>query len=740
MFKFNGMPYKRSGRAGGKSVSMIGMLVLLLAALLVLPSCFDDDDDGVSLTCGEGTVLNEATDMCDPVPVDPVDLVTCGEGTMLNAATNMCDPVPVDPVTCADGTVMSGNTCVPDPTEEYDMVGELEEGECHEDGDRNGMVQGADAAECIDGQGGNDSIKGMGGNDDLKGGPGNDRLYGGDGDDKLDGGMGDDSLNGGAGNDELTGGSGDNVLDGGDGDEDIAIYKDAMRVVASLKDNRARAQHVTPDDIDPLVGEGDDGTGTDTLTNIENVKGSLLGNDIIDGNDNANVLKGLDGADTINGHDGDDTILPNRPAEVDEMGAAVANTAAGDDPAGTDGEDMVDGGDGSDTINYEGESSAVTVDLGTIVEATDPDDTPDSGDEVAAHFAASVNAIVDRIATVNIGTEDDPNVVSTVENATGGFGGDTLTGDARANTLMGGAENDTLNGEVDPATAEDGANDMLVGGAGDDTLNGGPGNDTLMGGAGDDTLNGHGGNDTLMGGAGDNNLDGGPGDDYYGVMRGDTGTVTEDAEEGDDSLRYIATADNDATTDVDESEMGVGTDTAGIDTPANVETVFGTPNDDYIEANDGGGAVLGREGDDDLDGGTGVDTLVGCAGENTLNGDEEDDVFGVLSGSTNEIEDFTTGADDATTDEIHLKGFEAGATATFAKIVDNVTHAAVQVNGVTVATVTSETGEIDAIDDVDTTMDVDESRTKVEAIIDALGKDGAVSFDHTFDPAKCSSN
>ena len=45
MFKFNGMPYKRSGRAGGKSVSMIGMLVLLLAALLVLPSCFDDDDD-----------------------------------------------------------------------------------------------------------------------------------------------------------------------------------------------------------------------------------------------------------------------------------------------------------------------------------------------------------------------------------------------------------------------------------------------------------------------------------------------------------------------------------------------------------------------------------------------------------------------------------------------------------------------------------------------------------------------
>ena len=51
MFKFNGMPYKRSGRAGGKSVSMIGMLVLLLAALLVLPSC-DDETETVEGSAG----------------------------------------------------------------------------------------------------------------------------------------------------------------------------------------------------------------------------------------------------------------------------------------------------------------------------------------------------------------------------------------------------------------------------------------------------------------------------------------------------------------------------------------------------------------------------------------------------------------------------------------------------------------------------------------------------------------
>ena len=88
MFKFNGMPYKRSGRAGGKSVSMIGMLVLLLAALLVLPSCFDDDTETVEVPTG----------------------LTCGDGTEPNAAGDMC--VAIDD----DG---------------YDPVGELEEGECY---------------------------------------------------------------------------------------------------------------------------------------------------------------------------------------------------------------------------------------------------------------------------------------------------------------------------------------------------------------------------------------------------------------------------------------------------------------------------------------------------------------------------------------------------------------------------------------------------------------------------------
>ena len=320
MFKFNGMPYKRSGRAGGKSASMIGVLVLLLAALLVLPSCFDDDTETVEVEVPTG--------------------LTCGDGTEPNAA---------------------GDMCVATEDDQYDPVGELEEGTCYEDGFRDGMVIGTDAAECIQGEGGDDSIKGMGGNDDLQGGPGDDTLYGGDGDDKLDGMVGDDTLDGGAGDDELTGGSGDNTLDGGEGDGDIAIYLGAMRAIINLNDGEAKVLHRTPEDVDPLVGGGDSGRGDDTLTGIENVKGTH-GDDTINGNEVANLLKGLDGADTINGHDGDDTILPNRPAMADDMGDLVANVATiteadeATHEGGIDGLDVVDGGDGNDTINYEGET------------------------------------------------------------------------------------------------------------------------------------------------------------------------------------------------------------------------------------------------------------------------------------------------------------------------------------------------------------------------------------------------
>jgi serralysin len=112
----------------------------------------------------------------------------------------------------------------------------------------------------------------------------------------------------------------------------------------------------------------------------------------------------------------------------------------------------------------------------------------------------------------------------TIENATGGSGGDTLIGNSANNILNGGAGNDTLKGGDGTDTLLGGlGDDYLEGNLNNDTLDGGPGNDYLHGGQGNDTLKGGDDTDTLLGGLGDDylegnlhddSLDGGPGDDY----------------------------------------------------------------------------------------------------------------------------------------------------------------------------------------------------------------------------------
>ena len=727
MFKFNGMPYKGSGRAGGKSVSMVGMLVLLLAALLVLPSCFGEDEVEVDRhVCADGNAApDNDPDMCPPVVGE--DRHVCADG---NAAPDndpdMCPPVVgEDRHVCADGNAAPDNDPDMCPAD-YTEIGE--EGKCperHIGGDGDNMLLGNEDANCVDGGRGDDFIKGMGGNDDITGGAGVDTLYGGAGNDMLTGGAGNDTLDGGADNDELTGGSGNNMLDGGEG-EDIAIFLGALQVTAGLDHGGAGGALVRHDVA--MAGDGylrpntgDSGIGTDTLMNIENVKGTH-GNDILTGDENANLLKGLDGADQISGNDGDDTILPNRPAMLNDMDVLVANvttvTNADDATAdgGLDGVDVVDGGEGSDTISYEGESAGVTVDLSAddtpgfiaAVEADPAADPPVAA--AAAYFTATIagGGTVDQIAVVNMPTEDEEeNLVSTIENVTGGFGGDTLEGDDRRNTLSGGGDSDTLTGN--------GGDDTLNGGAGVDTLNGGDDSDTLNGGAGDDNLNGNDGDDT-----------------YMGVEAGDT--VTEGTDEGMDTVHYATLEDDAETADTDES---IVEDTIS----PNVEVAVGTPNVDNLTANAANGVtILGLGGDDTLTGAAGDDTLVGCAGKNTLVGGGGNNVFGVFSDGANPdtISDFTTGADTAVTDEIHLKGFGSG-TATSSLIPGNSADAGVYVGTVLVAIVSATADfSVDAAPNADPPV---EAKSQAQGILDALGKnndDGdPIVRTVEFDSAKC---
>jgi Ca2+-binding RTX toxin-like protein len=402
------------------------------------------------------------------------------------------------------------------------------------------------------------------------------------------------------------------------------------------------------------------------LENIENVKGTH-GDDIIDGNDNANRLEGLDGADMINGNDGDDTIIPNRP-----MPTADDTT----DPV-MDGSDVVDGGehgDNGDTISYEGEEAArgVTIDLSTVVEAVEADPENNVVAAIAHVLVTVVDGANDMITVTGEGTEDDPHV-STIENIIGSPNDDTLAGDSRDNIIDGGPGGGTIDGGP--------GNDTLTGSG---TINGGLGNDTLTGGPGGDNLNGGGGSDTIYAGVNSSGQSNDTIDAGDGTGIDDDPDTDADESAGETDIVSFAMVTEDTVEDVDadmatQGDQGV---TVADTNDWGAEQVHGSPLADNITGSSGRDMIVGHDGDDTLDGnggGTGTgdefskataDILVGAGGDDTLNGtDGSVEVFAVHVG---------TGGDDTITaftlkeDHLHFVAEEVTHTCALAATVSTV--------------------------------------------------------------------
>jgi hypothetical protein len=135
--------------------------------------------------------------------------------------------------------------------------------------------------EVVDGGAGSDNLFGNGAGNTLRGGSGNDLL---------DGGGGPDALEGDGGADDLSGGP----------DVDRVVYPDAA------------AQTITLDDLrnDGAAGEFDN-----IHSDIEDVAAGR-GNDVVSGNDAANVLDGGDGDDRLQGGGGIDTYLGGPGADA----------------------------------------------------------------------------------------------------------------------------------------------------------------------------------------------------------------------------------------------------------------------------------------------------------------------------------------------------------------------------------------------------------------------------------------
>ena len=196
-------------------------------------------------------------------------------------------------------------------------------------------VRGSNLNDTIFGDANNNILEGQSGDDVLEGGAGNDTVNGGSGIDTASyehaagpvtvslalpgaqqtGGAGTDTLSnmenlrgsafsdtliGDANNNVLEGGTGNDIINGGAGN-DTANYEHASGSVAVSLASQG-------------VSQPTGGAGNDTLSNMENLRGS--GNDdILIGDGNNNVLEGGDGNDTLTGGGGVDVLTGGTGAD-----------------------------------------------------------------------------------------------------------------------------------------------------------------------------------------------------------------------------------------------------------------------------------------------------------------------------------------------------------------------------------------------------------------------------------------
>lgn len=503
-------------------------------------------------------------------------------------------------------------------------------------GDGNDTLIGAAGDDQIEGGGGNDFVVGEDGNDTVLGGDGSDTLRGGLGDDVLDGGagfdrvsnygtssttgvtvslllqgtpqdtgqgmdtltdiealsgtpyndtlIGDHSANwliaGGDSDDTLIGNGGDDLLEvgGGIGGGDHSLDGGSgIDTVSFLNLNNAPGMAAVNVSLALQGTAQDTGNGMMTLTDIENLSGSIF-DDSLTGDGGANLIAGHVGDDVLAGGAGDDLLYGDGAvvAYFPATGGAGPITFFSDvttaDPAlvgGNDviegglGNDFLDGGGGIDTARYANASGGVNVNLG-------------------AGFANGA---------------DGNDTLANIENVIGSEFDDTFLGNDGDNILDGLGGSDTINGF--------GGNDTLEGGDGDDLLFG-DGGINYNGPSGDDVLIGGGGNDFLRGGAGVDSYDGGDGFDRVSfIMRAATQGVV--------ASLITQTVSNDgfgnAETMVSIEGLGAGT--------AFADQLTGDDNNNLL-LGARGDTLVGNGGNDDfeiasapalINGGTGTDVL-----------------------------------------------------------------------------------------------------------------------------------
>lgn len=488
-------------------------------------------------------------------------------------------------------------------------------------------------------------------------GSGNDRVWAGGGNDTVVAGAGDDTINGCAG---------DDYLDGETGSDTAAYDEQNATVTVNLSS----------------TGPQNTGAaGIDTLVRIENLIGSRF-DDVLTGNDAANVLEGNAGNDTLNGAGGADVaayMMATAAVRLDLNLTGAQNTrgagtdllisiegligsAFADSLIGNAGNNLLRGGAGNDTLVGNGGNDTLDGGLGNDSIAggagNDTYHVDTKSDIVRENANEGIDTVISTITYV-LGDNLEHLTLAGIGqvNGTGNDLANLMIGNDKKNTLTGGAGNDTLRGG--------GGDDLLCPGTGDDIVDGGTGVNTASykdvggnltidlrltspqntGAGGTDQLisirhlEGGGGDDVLIGNAADNKMTGGLGGDR---LEGNEGKDTLDGSAGIDTLigglgddKYLVDNSSDQVVEA----AGGGNDSvessATFSLPDNVEHLFlmctgkidgfGNALANIIVGNKNSNFLYGGAGDDTISGGYGDDTLMGGKGNDVLNGSQNYD-------------------------------------------------------------------------------------------------------------------
>jgi serralysin len=340
----------------------------------------------------------------------------------------------------------------------------------------------------------------------------------------------------------------------------------------------------------PLLYQGD------TRSLIENVL-TGIGDDLVTGNQSANVIRSGRGNDTLNGGAGDDFLSG-------EIGHDYITPGAGND--------TVAGGRGLDTVSF--------VDLAQAVQAS--------------LRSASASSGADRYSLVSI------------ENITGSIFGDLLEGDGHGNRIRALGDYDWIIGSwgadfIDGGTGRDMISYIAAPGAVTVDLGAGRGRagqadgdryanveratgssfgDLFFGDDGQNDFRGMGGYDTFVGSAGGRErYDGGSGLDtvsYYQSGAGVTASLLRGYGSRGDAARDLYTS---------------------------IENLTGSGHNDVLTGDHGRNILRGLSGDDMIFGNGGVDRLQGGGGDDSLHGGSGWD-YALYSGARADYAISTAGA------------------------------------------------------------------------------------------------